>query len=207
MKFIGQSSYAPSSTFFRWNDSDSRLMRRSTDFTFTPVRERICGGGEVEDGVDAGVDEGVVDGLGGFGVDGDDADVDAGARGRSSASSSQGRTGMPLRERRPILSGSLSTRATIWKPLLVEAAVVGERHAEVAGADDEDVAGAVEAELAHEVLACSARDVVADAARAELAEAGQVFADLRGVEMEALGQLGRGDGLWPTDSRNVRQRR
>src|SRR3954449_6885831 len=34
------------------------------------------GGGEVEDGIDAGVGEGVVDGLGGFGVDGDDADVD-----------------------------------------------------------------------------------------------------------------------------------
>src|SRR5258708_6788424 len=32
--------------------------------------------GEVEDGVEADVGEGVVDGLGGFGGDGDDADVD-----------------------------------------------------------------------------------------------------------------------------------
>ena len=31
---------------------------------------------EIQDRVQAGVGEGVVDGLGGFGVDGDDADVD-----------------------------------------------------------------------------------------------------------------------------------
>ena len=38
-------------------------------------------------------------------------------------------------------------------------------------------------------------DVVADAADAELAEVGEVLADLRGVEVELLGQRLRRDGL------------
>jgi len=49
----------------------------------------------------------------------------------------------------------------------VEASVVGEGHAEVAGAGDDDVTRAVQAERGDELF-LETRDVVPDAARAEL---------------------------------------
>ena len=104
--------------------------------------------------MDAGVGEGVVDGLGGFGGDGDDADVDVVARARPRRARSQARTGMPLREVRPILAGSLSSDGDDVEAVAVEAAVVGQGHAEVAGADDDDVAGAVDAERLRRVGSC-----------------------------------------------------
>ena len=77
---------------------------------------------------------------------------------------------------------------------LAEARVVGEREAEIAGADDRDAQLAIEAEdLAQMPLEIA--DVVADAADAELAEVGEVLADLRGVQMELLGERLRGDRL------------
>ena len=77
---------------------------------------------------------------------------------------------------------------------LAEARVVGQRQAEVAGADDGDAQLAVEAEDLSQ-MPLQILDVVADAAHAELAEVGQVLADLRGVQVELLGERLRRDGL------------
>ena len=94
---------------------------------------------------------------------------------------------------------SVSKSADDLEPLLPEAGIVGEREAEVAGAEDRDPDGAIEAED-HPQVALELLDVVADAAHAELAEVGEVFPDLRGVELKLLGQrLGR-DGF---DARGV----
>ena len=70
----------------------------------------------------------------------------------------------------------------------------GDRLAEVAGAEQRDVvlAGGAQ-DLAD--LRDQRVDVVAHAALAELAEAGQVAADLRGVDVRVLGQLLGGDRL------------
>ena len=77
---------------------------------------------------------------------------------------------------------------------LPEAGIVGEREAEIAGADDRDAQLAIEAENLAQV-ALQIADVVADAAHAELAEVREVLADLRGVQVELLGERLRGDRL------------
>ena len=79
------------------------------------------------------------------------------------------------------------------EPFLAEAGIVGEREAEVAGAHDRDAQLAIEAEDLPQV-ALQIADVVADAADAELAEVGEVLANLRGVQMELLGERLRRDG-------------
>ena len=99
----------------------------------------------------------------------------------------------PPRERRPILSLQRVEQRDDLEPVVAEPAVVGERQAEVAGADDRDADAAVEPEDLPQV-APQLLDVVADAADAELAEIGQVLPDLRGVQVELLGQRLRGDG-------------
>ena len=77
---------------------------------------------------------------------------------------------------------------------LPEARIVGEREAEVAGAHDRDAQLPVEAEDLPQV-APQILDVVADAADAELAEVGQILANLRGVQVELLGERLRRDRL------------
>ena len=77
---------------------------------------------------------------------------------------------------------------------LPEARIVGQRQTEVAGADDRDAQLAIETEdLAQVPLQIA--DVVADAADAELAEVREVLADLRGVQVELLGERLRRDRL------------
>ena len=76
---------------------------------------------------------------------------------------------------------------------LAEARIVGEREAEVAGAHDRDAQLAIEAEDLAQV-ALQIADVVADAADAELAEVREVLANLRGVQVELLGERLRRDG-------------
>ena len=76
----------------------------------------------------------------------------------------------------------------------LEARIVGQRQAEVAGAHHRDAQLAIEAEDLAQV-ALQVLDVIADAADAELAEVGEVLADLRRVEVELLGQRLRRDGL------------
>ena len=77
---------------------------------------------------------------------------------------------------------------------LAEPGVVGQRQPEIAGADDRDAQLAIEAEnLAQVTLEIA--DVVADAADAELAEVRQVLANLRGVQVELLGERLRGNRL------------
>jgi hypothetical protein len=80
------------------------------------------------------------------------------------------------------------------KSVVVETAVIGESHTEVSSADDDDIAAAIDAERADEML-LEPRNVVADAACAEFTEAGEVFSNLRRVEMEPLRKFRRGDGL------------
>ena len=71
---------------------------------------------------------------------------------------------------------------------LAEAAVAGERLAEVAGADDHDRPVVVEAELAAD-LVDEVLDVVADAADAVGAEVAEVLAHLGGVDAGEVGEL------------------
>ena len=73
------------------------------------------------------------------------------------------------------------------KAALVEAAVAGERLAEVAGADDHDRPVVVEPELAAD-LVDEVVDLVADAARAVAAEVREVLAHLGGVDAGQLGE-------------------
>ena len=72
--------------------------------------------------------------------------------------------------------------------------------------DDRHPQPAIEAENLPEV-APQLLDVVAHAADAELAEVREVLADLRGVEMELLGERLRGDRLDAGASSSLRQRR
>ena len=80
------------------------------------------------------------------------------------------------------------------KPLLPEARIVRQRQPEVARAHDHHAQMAIEAEDLPEVPA-QFLDVVADTADAEFAKIGEVLPDLRGVEMELLGERLRGNRL------------
>ena len=102
--------------------------------------------------------------------------------------------GTPPRDCWPTFSRQrCRTAPTISKPSWRKPGIVGEREAEVAGAHDGDAQLAIEAEDLPQV-ALQVADVVADAADAELAEVGEVLADLRGVEVELLGERLRRDG-------------
>ena len=92
---------------------------------------------------------------------------------------------------RPSRSAS-SNSAAISKPSWRKPGIVGEREAEVAGAHDRDAQLAIEAENLPQV-ALQIVDVVADAADAELAEVREVLANLRGVQVELLGERLRRD--------------
>ena len=100
--------------------------------------------------------------------------------------------GTPPRDCWPTLALRLSKSAAISKPSWRKPGIVGEREAEVAGAHDRDAQLPIEAEdLAQMPLQIA--DVVADAADAELAEVREVLADLRGVQVELLGERLRRD--------------
>ena len=88
----------------------------------------------------------------------------------------------------PTLPGSTSTIPATGIAALAEAAVAGERLAEVAGADDDDRPVVVEAELAAE-LVDQVLDVVADPAHAVGAEVAEVLAHLGGVDAGEVGEL------------------
>ena len=92
----------------------------------------------------------------------------------------------------PTLAGSASTSATTAEAAGAEAAVVGERLAEVADADDHDRPVVGEAELAADLVQ-QVLDVVADAPGAVGAEVGEVLADLGRVDAGQLGQPLRRD--------------
>ena len=100
--------------------------------------------------------------------------------------------GTPPRDCWPTFSRSVSNSAAISKPSWRKPGIVGQREAEVARAHDGDAQLAIEPEDLAQV-ALQVPDVVADAAHAELAEVGQVLADLRGVQVELLGQRLRRD--------------
>ena len=100
--------------------------------------------------------------------------------------------GTPPRDCWPTFALRLSKSAAISKPSCRKPGIVGEREAEVAGADDRDAQLAIEAEDLAQV-ALQIADVVADAADAELAEVGEILANLRGVQVELLGQRLRRD--------------
>ena len=85
------------------------------------------------------------------------------------------------------------TAPQISKPSWRKPGIVGQRETEVAGAHDRHAQLAIEAENLPQ-MPLQIADVVADAADAELAEVGEVLADLRGVQMELLGQRLRRDG-------------
>src|SRR4029453_1161820 len=95
---------------------------------------------------------------------------------------------------RATLRGSSSKIAAIRNPWRGEPLLVEKRRDRVAEPDQRHRPLAIEAENALE-LGLEPGDVVADPANAELAEVRQVLADLRRVQIEALGQLLRRDGL------------
>ena len=99
-----------------------------------------------------------------------------------------------------------SKSAAISKPSWRKPGIVGQRETEVAGAHDGDAQVAIEAENLPQMPA-QILDVVADAADAELAEIREVLADLRGVEVELLGERLRGDRLHAAASSSFRHRR
>src|SRR6185503_6526947 len=74
-----------------------------------------------------------------------------------------------------------------FESFLSEARVVGQREPEVAGADDGDPQLAIEAQNLAQ-MALQIADVVADAADTELAEIREILANLRGVQVELLGE-------------------
>src|SRR5678815_3565604 len=80
------------------------------------------------------------------------------------------------------------------EPFLTKPWVIGQRETEIAGTHDGHPQMAIEAENLPEVPA-QFLDVVTDTSDAELAKVRQILANLRGVEMELLGQGLRGDGL------------
>src|SRR5262249_53202533 len=92
------------------------------------------------------------------------------------------------------LAGSSSEKAAIPKSLPAKAPQWERPHPRVAEADERYRPLAIEAEDALQ-LGLEPRDVVADATDAELAEVGEVFSDLRRIEIEAVGQLLRGHRL------------
>ena len=92
-----------------------------------------------------------------------------------------------------LLVGRVEERGDL-EAFLTESGIVGERQAEVAGAHDRHAQPPVEAQDLAQVPA-QLLDVVADAAHAELAEVREVLANLRGVQMELLGERLRRDRL------------
>ena len=125
-------------------------MRRSTDLTFTPLPQPDLDRREVQHRAHARIGEIVVHLLRAVRTHGDDADLRAfcandvmqfrrGDHGHSAARHAAEAIRIDVEQRDDV------------KAVAVEAAIVGERHAEVAGADDDDVAGAVDAERADQI--------------------------------------------------------
>src|SRR3954470_18745363 len=85
-----------------------------------------------------------------------------------------------------LLVGRVEQRDDL-EPFLAEPRIVGERQPEIAGTHDHHAKPAIEPEDLAQVTS-QIGDVIADAAYAELAEVREVLANLRGVEMELLGE-------------------
>ena len=100
--------------------------------------------------------------------------------------------GTPPRDCWPTFSLQVVEERGDLEAFLPEARIVGEREPEVAGAHDGDAQLPIEPENLPQV-ALQIADVVADAADAELAEVREVLADLRGVQVELLGERLRRD--------------
>ena len=149
-------------------------------------------GGEVEDAADAGGDEFIGDGLGGFAGDGHDGELDVlfGGDGREVVHGGDGEVAEGLADLAfvGIKDGGEA------EAFAEEAAVGDEGAAEVAGTDEEDVPDFVSAEDFAE-LGDEFFDAVADAGVAELAEVGKVFADLGVGVAQGVAELLGGDGV------------
>src|SRR6185503_5095296 len=89
-----------------------------------------------------------------------------------------------------LLVGRIEERRNL-EPLLTKPRVVGQRQTEVAGADNGDAQPAVEPQDLTKVAA-QLLHVVADTADAEFTKICEVLSNLRGIEMELLGQSLRG---------------
>src|SRR5262249_44348326 len=147
---------------------------------------------KIEDGADACADQLIRDGLRGLAGNGDEGDLNA-ARldlARKLAARHHGHRVDVTRDLRGIVVDDDGDA----KALASEARVVEERRAEIAEADEDDGPLPVEAEDALQ-LALQARDVIADSAYPELTEVREVFAHLRGVQIEAVRHFLRGDRL------------
>ena len=93
----------------------------------------------------------------------------------------------------PILPGSLSKSATMWKPRRAEPAVLEQGPAEVAQADQGQRPVAVDPQDVPQG-GDQLLDPVADAGIAELAEEREVLADLGILDRQRLAELAAGDG-------------
>ena len=102
--------------------------------------------------------------------------------------------GTPPRDCWPTFAESVSNSATNLKAFLPEPWVVGQREPQIARAENRHLQLSLEAQNLPQ-MALQILDVVADAAHAELAEIGEVFPDLRRVEMKLLRERLRRHGL------------
>src|SRR5262245_17449666 len=150
------------------------------------------GGGKIQDRLDSGSDQLIGHGLSRFRRHGHDGDLDPPRLHLAAqVTARKDRRGVDLARdlARVLVEDRGDPESLAGKSLVVE-----QRRAEVAEPDQRHRPLAIEAEDALE-LGLEPRDVVADPAHAELAEVRQVLADLRRVQIEALGQLLRRDGL------------
>ncbi len=149
------------------------------------------GGGEVEDGLDAGFDEGVGDFLGAGGGDGEDGHLDLVLLDEA-VHGGEGEDGDG--EVAAAGFGGDVEGGDDFETFFAEAAVAEEGGAEVPDADEDDGLETVVAEDFADGGG-EAIDVVAEAAGAELAEVGEVFAELGGFDTGGLGERFGGDGV------------
>src|SRR4030095_4061983 len=85
-----------------------------------------------------------------------------------------------------LLVGRVEQRGDL-ETLLPESGVIGQRQTKISGADNRDAQSSVETKDLTEMTS-QLFDVVTDAADAEFTKVREVLSNLRGVEMELLGQ-------------------
>src|SRR4030095_4676979 len=150
---------------------------------------------KVQNPLDAGGDNMIDHGLRMRRGDGDDRDVEALAAGDALQLLDVEDGHTPPRFVPDLLVSRVEERGN-FEALLPESRVIRQRQTEIAGADKRDAQPPVEPQNLTEMTA-QLFDVIADAADAEFTEVREVLSNLRGVEMELLGQALRGNRLTP----------
>src|SRR5262245_6137924 len=160
--------------------------RQVDAFQLHVVREMQRAGREVQDRLDARGDDEVEDLLRRRLRHGDDGDADAFATRDLLQIVDVVDRDAAARLLPHLLAQVVEERRDL-EPLLAETGIVGEREAQVAGTHDRDAQLAIESENLPQVP-FQVADVIADTADTELTEVREVLSNLRGVQMELLGE-------------------